>query len=82
MWLQDKAVKKKWTISISTADAVKSFTHSSSTVYWEEVQSEDGSNNHKSRRDLSSFPVRGTALYFSIIDFALDWTYVGHWVVK
>lgn len=55
------------------ADANESFTHSSSTAYWEEVTSEDGSNGHKSRRDLDGYVVS----LFSIIGFAPNWTYVG-----
>ena len=63
--------RKKWTISISIADAVESFTHSSSTVYWEEVQSEDGSNNHKSRRDLSVYVMSPSLLEEQLFTLAL-----------
>ncbi|KAF8079939.1 hypothetical protein N665_0989s0009 [Sinapis alba] len=62
------------------ADANESFTHSSSTAYWEEVESEDGSNGHKARRDLDGYvmsPSLSKEQLFSIIDFAPNWTYVG-----
>ncbi|KAJ0260484.1 Calmodulin-binding transcription activator 3 [Hirschfeldia incana] len=63
------------------ADANESFTHSSSTAYWEEVESEDVSNVHNSRRrDLDGYvmsPSLSKEQLFSIIDFAPNWTYVG-----
>ncbi|WZZ80836.1 hypothetical protein YC2023_101408 [Brassica napus] len=49
----------------------KSFTHSSSTVYWEEVQSEDGSNNHNSRRDLSVYVMSPSLLEEQLFTLAL-----------
>ncbi|KAJ4902762.1 Calmodulin-binding transcription activator 3 [Raphanus sativus] len=62
------------------ADTNESFTHSSSTAYWEEVESEDVSNVHNSRRDLDGYvmsPSLSKEQLFSIIDFAPNWTYVG-----
>ncbi|CAH8361876.1 unnamed protein product [Eruca vesicaria subsp. sativa] len=53
------------------ADANESFTHSSSTAYWEEVESEDVSNGYVMSPSLSKEQL------FSIIDFAPNWTYVG-----
>ncbi|KFK32838.1 hypothetical protein AALP_AA6G293500 [Arabis alpina] len=62
------------------ADANESFTQSSSRTYWEEVESEDGSNGHNSRRDLDGYvmsPSLSKEQFFSIIDFSPSWTYVG-----
>ncbi|XP_024014330.1 calmodulin-binding transcription activator 3 isoform X1 [Eutrema salsugineum] len=62
------------------ANANESFTHSSSTAYWEEVDSENGSNGHNSRRDLDGYvmsPSLAKEQLFSITDFAPSWTYVG-----
>lgn len=62
------------------ADANESFAQSSSRNYWEEVESEDGSNGHNSRRDLDGYvmsPSLSKEQLFSIIDFAPSWTYVG-----
>lgn len=55
-----------------TADANESFTHSSSTAYWEEVESEDVSNG-----GYVMSPSLSKEQLFSIIDFAPNWTYVG-----
>lgn len=62
------------------ADANESFTQSSSRTYWEEVESEDGSNGHNSRRDLDGYvmsPSLSKEQLFSIIDFSPSWAYVG-----
>uniref|UniRef100_A0A1J3HKZ8 Calmodulin-binding transcription activator 3 n=1 Tax=Noccaea caerulescens TaxID=107243 RepID=A0A1J3HKZ8_NOCCA len=62
------------------ADANESFAQSSSRNYWEEVEGEDGSNGHNSRRDLDGYvmsPSLSKEQLFSIIDFAPSWTYVG-----
>lgn len=62
------------------ADANESFTQSSSRTYWEEVESEDGSNGHNSRRELDGYvmsPSLSKEQLFSIDDFSPSWTYVG-----
>lgn len=62
------------------ADANESFTQSTSRTYWEEVESEDGSNGHNSRRDLDGYvmsPSLSKEQLFSIDDFSPSWTFVG-----
>ncbi|KAL9300280.1 Calmodulin-binding transcription activator 3 [Arabidopsis thaliana] len=66
------------------ADANESFTQSSSRTYWEEVESEDGSNGHNSRRDMDGYvmsPSLSKEQLFSINDFSPSWAYVGCEVV-
>ncbi|KAL1191968.1 Calmodulin-binding transcription activator 3 [Cardamine amara subsp. amara] len=63
------------------ADANESYTHSSSRNYWEEVENEDGSNGHNSRRDLDGYvmsPSLSKEQLFSISDFSPSWAYVGY----
>lgn len=63
------------------ADANESYAHSSSRTYWDEVESEDGSNGHNSRRDLDGYvmsPSLSKEQLFSISDFSPSWAYVGY----